>query len=293
MLPEKKRKVSSDGSAKRTQEGDEHEYFEWIKRAFPRLFASFQSFKSARAFVKKMQEVPGRWEQFCASMDKCCIYTDPTIDRTKVMIAQNAVACVMCGCSNPKVPDILLVTCLKMTVPNRDGVPTLIRSKQDAAKLHAGLANVKVSKSFVQQAAAPMAKTNMVKKTISKKKKGAAAAAKRDKEIKAGVAKDAVMVDWNDEDISFYDDIVNLVEKATKGTVERRGDVIEQCVVYSLRYLLERSVRIPSVGKGGALEETLIQGDSPYFKLLLPTSTSTSTSISASTFASSSILTSR
>ena len=234
-----------------------------------------------------MQEVPGRWEQFCASMDKCCIYTDPTIDRTKVMILQNAVASVMCGCSNPKVPDILLVTCLKMTVPNRDGVPTLIRSKQDAAKLHAGLAHVKDSKSFVQQAAAP------VKKTISKKKKGAAAAAKRDKEIKAGVAKDAVMIDWNDEEISFYDDIVNLVEKVAKGTVERRGDVIEQCVVYSLRYLLERSVRIPSVGKGGALEETLIQGDSPYFKLLLPTSTSTSTSISASTLASSSILTSR
>ena len=284
--------MSSDGGpAKRTQEGDEHEYFEWIKRAFPGLFASFQSFKSARAFVTKMQEVPGRWDQFCASMDKCCIYTDPTIDRTKVMILQNAVASVMCGCSNPKVPDILLVTCLKMTVPNRDGVPTLIRSKQDAAKLHAGFANVSVSKSL--QAVAPMAKTNMVKKTISKQKLGAAAAGKRDKEIKAGVAKGAVMIDWDDEEIFFHDDIVNLVEKATKGTVERRGDVIEQCVVYSLRYLLERSVRIPSVGKGGALEETLIQGDSPYFKLLLPTSTSTSTSISASTFASSSILTSR
>ena len=209
------------------------------------------------------------------------------------MLAQNAVASVLWGCSIPKVPDLFLDTCLKMAVPSRDGVPTLIRSKQDAAKLHAGFANVSVSKSLVEQAAAPMAKTNMVKKTISEKKKGAAAAAKRDKEIKAGVVKDAVMIDWDDEEISFFDDIVNLVEKATKGTVERRGDVIEQCVVYSLRYLLERSVRIPSVGKGGALEETLIQGDSPYFKLLLPTSTFTSTSISASTFASSSILTSR
>jgi len=226
-------------------------------------------------------------------MGKCCIYTDPTLDRTKVMLAQNAVAFVMCGSSNPKVPALFLDTCLKMTVPNRDGVPTLIRSKQKVGKLHAGFANVRGSKSFAAQAAAPDTKTKTVNNTISKRKKGAAATAKKDKEIKAGVVKDAVMIDWDDEGFSFYDDIVNLVEKATKGTVERRGDVIEQCVVYSLRYLLERSVRIPSVGKGGALEETLIQGDSPYFKLLLPTSTSTSTSISASTFAPSSILTSR
>ena len=52
------------------RQGDETEYFEWMKRAFPGLFSSFHSFKSARAFVAKMKQVPGRWEKFCASMDK-------------------------------------------------------------------------------------------------------------------------------------------------------------------------------------------------------------------------------
>ena len=66
-------------------------------------------------------------------------------------------------------------------------------------------------------------------------------------------------------ELPFYVDIVNLVDKATKHAVERRADVIEQFVVYSLRYLLECSVRIPSLtmgGKGSELEETLDQGDS-------------------------------
>ena len=69
----------------------------------------------------------------------------------------------------------------------------------------------------------------------------------------------------DEDELSFYAAIVILVDKATKHAVVRRADVIEQCVVYSLRYLLERSVRIPSLGKGGMgpeLDETLVQGDS-------------------------------
>ena len=200
---EKKRKLDHTESAatvtdapvqKRTQEGDETEYFEWMKRAFPGLFSSFHSFKSARAFVAKMKQVPGRWEKFCASMDKCCVYTDPSLDRTKVMLAQNAVASVLCGCSNPKVPALFLDTCLKMTVPNSDGVPTLIRSKSDAGRLHAGFANLKGSKAFSMQATASSTSTvatKAVKKSIPKKK---GAVAKKGKDIKVGVAKDAVLM---------------------------------------------------------------------------------------------------
>ena len=67
------------------------------------------------------------------------------------------------------------------------------------------------------------------------------------------MAKDAVLMEaMDDEDeLSFYAGIVNLVGKATKHAVERRAEVIEQCVVYSLRYLLECSVRIPSLTMGG------------------------------------------
>ena len=165
----------------------------------------------------------------------------------------------MCTCANPKVPELFLNTCLKMTVPNRDGVPTLIRSKADAGKLHAGFADVRGSRSLAKETDAKAAPKKQISNKKSPKAKG-----KTSKEGKAGVVKDAVLVGQTGdaEQLSFFVDVVNLVEKATKHAVERHQEVIEQCVVFSLRYLLERSVRIPSAGKKGEMEEKLVQGDS-------------------------------
>ncbi|CAK0838665.1 unnamed protein product, partial [Prorocentrum cordatum] len=228
--------LGAGAGKKKSQKGYERDYRKYIAERFKRFFGCFEDFRSARAFMNKIESKSlavkadvqaDPWECFKGWMNQHCVFSNRSLKNSSCFYFFDKILAALV--KHDRVD--FLIEIAKLAVPTNDGTPWILRdkgNKDDLAKLALLFQTMETSKLFVAAQAPKEHKAKVTKAKPKGKAKGKAKGRGR------GRPTDEAQPEHIDEEkfdtmtagrkTVFIDDVINAIAFTTENIPREKHD---------------------------------------------------------------------